>query len=101
MAEFFTTGFGVFVIIVAQCLLMAIFLLLSAYFMLPVILAGPLAQEALIDVMREASVVALPCVVSASGDRDGLPTVLLEGRERGAGFPGRLAFFKPAAGADG
>ncbi|NRB03788.1 MAG: NADH-quinone oxidoreductase subunit NuoH [Rhodobacteraceae bacterium] len=34
MAEFFTTNLGVFVIILGQCLLMAVFLLLSAYFIL-------------------------------------------------------------------
>jgi NADH-quinone oxidoreductase subunit H len=34
MAEFLTTPFGIFLIIAAQCLLMAIFLLLSAYFIL-------------------------------------------------------------------
>ena len=34
MAEFFSTGLGTFVIILAQCLLMAVFLLLSAYFIL-------------------------------------------------------------------
>ena len=39
---------------------------------------APVPQERLIEMMREASVVVLPCVVSKSGDRDGLPTVLLE-----------------------
>ena len=34
MAEFLTTPFGTFVIILGQCLLMAVFLLLSAYFIL-------------------------------------------------------------------
>ncbi|MCP5151182.1 MAG: glycosyltransferase [Ectothiorhodospiraceae bacterium] len=38
----------------------------------------PMPQERLVRQMREASVLALPAVVSASGDRDGLPTVLLE-----------------------
>ncbi|MFQ5565297.1 MAG: glycosyltransferase family 4 protein [Paracoccaceae bacterium] len=38
----------------------------------------PVAQERLIGLLRQASVVVLPCVISASGDRDGLPTVLLE-----------------------
>ena len=41
-------------------------------------LAGALAQEDLIEEMQSASVSVLPCVVSESGDRDGLPTVLLE-----------------------
>ena len=34
MEAFFSTGLGIFVIVVAQCLLMAIFLLLSAYFLI-------------------------------------------------------------------
>jgi len=46
-------------------------------------IAGPQPQEALIGLMQEASVIALPCVISASGDRDGLPTVLLEGMALG------------------
>ncbi|MBI2527476.1 MAG: glycosyltransferase [Candidatus Rokubacteria bacterium] len=43
-----------------------------------VTLAGAQPQEELLGVMRRAAVFALPCVVSGSGDRDGLPTVLLE-----------------------
>lgn len=38
----------------------------------------PLPQEQLVREMQAAQVVTLPCVVGASGDRDGLPTVLLE-----------------------
>jgi colanic acid/amylovoran biosynthesis glycosyltransferase len=41
-------------------------------------LAGAQPQEAVIAAMRWASAMVLPCMVSASGDRDGLPTVLLE-----------------------
>lgn len=41
-------------------------------------ITGSIPQERLIGLMREASVAVLPCVVSESGDRDGLPTVLLE-----------------------
>lgn len=41
-------------------------------------LAGPRPHAELIGTFREAAVVAAPCVVSADGDRDGLPTVLLE-----------------------
>lgn len=44
---------------------------------------GPRTQEALIGEMQQASVITLPCVVSESGDRDGLPTVLLEGMALG------------------
>lgn len=40
--------------------------------------AGALPQDQVLDLMRRASVFALPCVVTPSGDRDGLPTVLLE-----------------------
>lgn len=43
-----------------------------------VTLAGAQPQEQLLETMRRATVLALPCVVSANGDRDGLPTVLLE-----------------------
>ncbi len=41
-------------------------------------LPGALPQPEVLDWLRRASVFALPCIVSASGDRDGLPTVLLE-----------------------
>lgn len=39
---------------------------------------GPQLQEKLVGLMQEASLAVLPCIVSESGDRDGLPTVLLE-----------------------
>lgn len=45
-------------------------------------LAGPLPQERLIAALGEATVVTLPCIVTADGDRDGLPTVLLEAMGR-------------------
>lgn len=41
-------------------------------------LGGALPQEAVLAAMRRATAIVLPCVVSVSGDRDGLPTVLLE-----------------------
>jgi glycosyltransferase involved in cell wall biosynthesis len=41
-------------------------------------LLGALPQEALLERLARASAMVLPCVVGASGDRDGLPTVLLE-----------------------
>lgn len=41
-------------------------------------LGGPLPQEELRELMRRAAVFVLPCVVTATGDRDALPTVLLE-----------------------
>ena len=43
-----------------------------------VTLIAALPQEQLVTMMQRAAVTVLPCVVSASGDRDGLPTVLLE-----------------------
>ncbi len=46
-------------------------------------LVGPQPQERLVDTMRNALAVVLPCVVSDSGDRDGLPTVLLEAMAMG------------------
>lgn len=39
---------------------------------------GPRSREEVAGLMRRARVVAAPCVVSDDGDRDGLPTVLLE-----------------------
>ena len=41
-------------------------------------LLGALPQDEVRALMQRARVMVLPCVVSASGDRDGLPTVLLE-----------------------
>ncbi len=41
-------------------------------------LAGPQPQNAVVEAYRRADVFALPCVVAADGNRDGLPTVLLE-----------------------
>jgi len=39
---------------------------------------GPLPQREVIACLQEAAVFAAPCVVGADGNRDGLPTVLLE-----------------------
>jgi glycosyltransferase involved in cell wall biosynthesis len=39
---------------------------------------GPLPQREVVRAVRESAVFAAPCVVAADGDRDGLPTVLLE-----------------------
>jgi len=41
-------------------------------------LIGPRRQEDLLGLMTMGTAMVLPCVVSESGDRDGLPTVLLE-----------------------
>ena len=43
-----------------------------------VAIKGPQPQEILVGMLQKASIAVLPCVVSESGDRDGLPTVLLE-----------------------
>jgi colanic acid/amylovoran biosynthesis glycosyltransferase len=39
---------------------------------------GALPQEQVLELMRRAAVFCLPCVVAADGDRDGLPTSVLE-----------------------
>lgn len=39
---------------------------------------GALAQEAVREAYRQADIFALPCVITENGDRDGIPTVLLE-----------------------
>jgi colanic acid/amylovoran biosynthesis glycosyltransferase len=43
-----------------------------------VVLAGPQPQCDVIQAMAGASVLAMPCVVGADGNRDGLPTAMLE-----------------------
>jgi glycosyltransferase involved in cell wall biosynthesis len=41
-------------------------------------LLGPRTQDEVRALVREAAVLAAPCIVGADGNRDGLPTVLLE-----------------------
>lgn len=43
-----------------------------------VTLAGPMPRETLITEYPRASVVVAPCVIGTDGNRDGLPTVLIE-----------------------
>lgn len=43
-----------------------------------VTMAGPMPQPQVIAAMQDAAVIACPCVVGRDGNRDGLPTVLLE-----------------------
>jgi glycosyltransferase involved in cell wall biosynthesis len=43
---------------------------------------GPRSHAAVLDAYRSADVFALPCRVSADGDRDGLPNVLLEAQSQ-------------------
>lgn len=44
---------------------------------------GPLPQEAVSALMRSHTVFALPCLVAADGNRDALPTVILEAMASG------------------
>jgi glycosyltransferase involved in cell wall biosynthesis len=41
-------------------------------------LTGPIPREELLAVYERASVVVAPCVIGTDGNRDGLPTVLIE-----------------------
>ena len=41
-------------------------------------LVGPRPQNEVIQEMRNAAVLAMPCIVAADGDRDGLPNVIQE-----------------------
>lgn len=41
-------------------------------------LVGPRSQDEVLEAYQEASLFALPCVIGEDGNRDGLPTVLLE-----------------------
>lgn len=41
-------------------------------------MTGPMPQPEIISMMQNANMVVAPCVISEDGDRDGLPTVLLE-----------------------
>jgi glycosyltransferase involved in cell wall biosynthesis len=43
-----------------------------------VVLIGARPLEQVLNMMKEATVLVLPCVVSESGDQDGLPNVLVE-----------------------
>ncbi len=43
-----------------------------------VTLVGPRPQDEVLRAYRRATVFALPCIVASDGNRDGLPTVLLE-----------------------
>jgi colanic acid/amylovoran biosynthesis glycosyltransferase len=48
-----------------------------------VTLAGPMPQERLAAELGSATIAVLPCVITPDGDRDGLPTVLLEAMGKG------------------
>lgn len=47
-------------------------------------LLGALSRHEVLDSLRKAQVMAAPCVVASDGNRDGLPTVLLESMAIGA-----------------
>ena len=44
---------------------------------------GPRSQEEVIEHYREADLFVLPCRITANGDRDGLPNVLMEAQSQG------------------
>ncbi len=46
-------------------------------------LAGPQPQEKLVESFRRATIFVLPCVIGGNGDRDALPTALLEAMAAG------------------
>lgn len=46
-------------------------------------LLGPLSHEATRLVYHQAAIFALPCIIAANGDRDGIPNVLLEAMASG------------------
>ncbi len=48
-----------------------------------VILLGPRPRREVVRHLQQAAVLAAPCVVSPDGDRDGLPTVLIEAMAAG------------------
>lgn len=46
-------------------------------------LVGPQSQDEVLSSYRRAAVFALPCIVAGDGNRDGLPTVMLEAMAAG------------------
>lgn len=49
-----------------------------------VALIGPRPQDEVLQAYRRAAIFALPCIIGADGNRDGLPTVLIEAMATGA-----------------
>jgi colanic acid/amylovoran biosynthesis glycosyltransferase len=50
----------------------------------PAVFLGAVPHEQVLELYRRAGVFCLPCVVAATGDRDGLPTSVLEAMALGA-----------------
>ena len=48
-----------------------------------VTMTGPLPRERVRELMRDAAMLAAPCVIGEDGNRDGLPTVILEAMAMG------------------
>jgi glycosyltransferase involved in cell wall biosynthesis len=48
-----------------------------------VTLTGARTQDEVIDLYRQATILALPCIVLENGDRDGIPNVLVEAMRMG------------------
>lgn len=46
-------------------------------------LAGPQPQDGVLEAYKRSAIFALPCVIGSDGNRDGLPTVLLEAMATG------------------
>ena len=66
-----------------------------------VTLLGPRPQSAVIEEVQKAAVLAAPCVVASDGDRDGLPTVVLEAMALGTACVGTPVTGIPEAIVDG
>jgi colanic acid/amylovoran biosynthesis glycosyltransferase len=49
----------------------------------PVVFRGSLPHEQVLHIYRQAQVFSLPCVIASTGDRDGLPTSVLEAMAAG------------------
>ncbi len=64
-------------------------------------LSGARSPEEVKALMRSAAVLAVPCVVAGNGDRDGLPTVLLEAMALGTPCVGTDVTGMPEALTDG
>lgn len=47
-------------------------------------LLGPLPSDEVVALLRQAAVLVAPCVTASTGDRDGMPTILLEAMACGA-----------------